>query len=153
MTIAVRIIGQKSLENALISAFETWLDEDINGAHWNDQFTDEKWKHSPLTRRENGDIVGSPRDIYDLGALYESGIRSFKLVKSSNLVEASWHWDAKNRSGEEYAWYVHEGKGTNNPYARPFTDDISIPATFNRKGPGRALKLRLTTALSQLNAN
>ena len=153
MAITARIINQKLLENAVVQAFETWLEEDINKAHWNDQFKDDKWKHSPLTERENGETVGTPRDIYDLGALYESGLKNFKVTKSTSLVEATWHWDAKNRSEQEYAWYVHEGEGTNNPYARPFTDDISVAATFNRKAPGKALKLRLITALSQLNAN
>ena len=152
MVIAARLINQKTIEQALVQAFNTWADQDINQAHWNDQFKGSKWEHSPLTRRENGETVGTPRDIYDLGSLYQSGVDSFKLTKSSSLIEASWHWDARNRSGQEYAWYVHEGKGTNDPYARRFTDDISIAASFFRKAPGMALKLRISTELNKINA-
>ena len=155
MAITARIINQKLLENAIVQAFETWLDEDVNKTHWDEQFGDKKWKwrSEPLTERENGELAGNPRDLYDLGNLYESGIKNFKVTKSTSLVEATWHWDAKNRSEEEYAWYVHEGEGPHSPRARRFTDDISMAATFNRKAPGKALKLRLITALSQLNAN
>jgi len=152
MVIAARLINQNIIEQALIQAFKTWADQDINQAHWSDQFNESKWKHSPLTRRENGETVGTPRDIYDLGALYQSGVDSFKLTQSSNLVEASWHWNAKNRSGQEYAWYVHEGEGTNDPYARKFTDDISIASSFFRKGPGIALRSRISTGLGKINA-
>jgi hypothetical protein len=103
-------------------------------------------------RRENGDTVGSPRDIYDLGNLYDSGVNSYKYQSSATGASANWHWDAKNRSGEEYAWYVHEGKGTNYPYPRRFTDDISFKFSF-RRPVGKALQSRVQTALNALNAN
>lgn len=146
------IINAKRIEQALINAFEQWATEDINDTHWKDQFQEEKWKHSPLTVRANGEQVGSPRDIYDLGNLYRSGKESYDSKRTDNGAEASWHWDAKNRSGKEYAWYVHEGLGTNDPYPRKFTDDISIAASFFRKAPGKAFLLRAQAALDKISA-
>lgn len=147
-----RIIGGAAIEQALINAFEIWASEDINEAHWDDQFKGERWKYDGITERENGQTVGSPRDIYDLGDLYQSGVDSFKLARSATSAVASWHWGATNRSGGQYAWYVHEGLGTNIT-ARPFTDDISIPSSFFSKAPGRALNLRVSVALEALHAN
>jgi len=144
-----RIVNQKLIEEALLNAFDKWAKEDINEAHWDDQFKDmEKWSWDGETRRKNGEVVDSPRDIYDLGDLYESGVKSFKLNRTSNGTEANWHWDATNSSGEEYAWYVHES--TDTMKGRRFTDDISIPSSFFRKGPGMALLRQVQDALSLL---
>ena len=144
-----RIVNQKLIEEALLNAFDKWAKEDINEAHWDDQFKDMgKWSWDGETRRKNGEVVDSPRDIYDLGDLYESGVKSFKLNRTSNGTEASWHWDATNSSGEEYAWYVHES--TDTMKGRPFTDDISMPSSFFRKGPGKALLRQVQDALSLL---
>jgi hypothetical protein len=144
-----RIVNQKLIEEALLNAFDKWAKEDINEAHWDDQFKDMgKWSWDGETRRKNGEVVDSPRDIYDLGDLYESGVKSFKLNRTSNGTEANWHWDATNSSGEEYAWYVHEG--TSKMEGRPFTDDISMPSSFFRKGPGKALLRQVQDALSLL---
>jgi hypothetical protein len=148
-----RIIGGDDLERALIRAFQIWTEEDINNAFWDDQFKEEKWKHSPLTIRKNGEQVGSPRDIYDLGNLYQSGVNSYKYNSSSQAAESRWHWDAKNSSGKEYAIYVHEGLGTNDPYERRFTDDVSDMAFSFRKPIGKALLSRVEAALTGLNAN
>ena len=150
--INARFFGGKDIERALVNAFEEWTREDVNGAFWDDQFKEEKWRHSAYTERKNGDPVGSPRDIYDLGNLYDSGVNSYKYQSSPDGASANWHWDAKNRSGEEYAWYVHNGQGTNYPYPRRFTDDISFKFSF-RRPVGVALQLRVQTALNALNAN
>ena len=150
--INARLLGAKDIERALVNAFEEWTREDVNGAFWDDQFKEEKWRHSPYTERENGDTVGSPRDIYDLGNLYDSGVNSYKYQSSATGASADWHWDAKNRSGEEYAWYVHNGQGTNYPYPRRFTDDISFKFSF-RRPVGKALQSRVQAALNALNAN
>jgi hypothetical protein len=147
-----RIIGGDNIERALVDAFEIWASEDINDAHWQDQFKEEKWKYDGVTERKNGLVVTSPRDIYDIGELYKSGVDSFRFAQGSNGAQASWHWDATNNSGNEYAWYVHEGVGSN-ATARPFTDDISIAASFFRKATGKALKLRTAQALERLNAS
>ena len=149
--VGVKLIGQNLIEQALIDAFELWASEDINDAHWQDQFQEEKWKYDGATERKNGLVVTSPRDIYDLGELYQSGINSFRFTRSADTAQASWHWNATNNSGNEYAWYVHEGIGSN-VTARPFTDDISIPSSFFRKAPGMALKSRIAQALGRLNA-
>jgi hypothetical protein len=152
------IVGAKfnnsaSLEKALANAFKKWAKEDINEAHWDDQFKDMgRWQYNNETKRKNGEVVGSPRDIYDYGELYRSGVESFRINESPEMVEAAWHWDAKNSSGQEYAWYVHYGKGTNVD-ARPFTDDIAIPSSFFYKGPGKALVRRIGAELKTLNAN
>ena len=145
-----RFIGLERLEKALLDAFETWAEEDINDAHWDDQFRDMgRWKYDGVTERANGEVVTSPRDIYDLGELYRSGVESFRFDRASNGATANWHWDATNKKGQEYAWYVHEGLGRN-ATPRRFTDDISIPSSFFRKGPGRALVLRTQAELNKL---
>jgi hypothetical protein len=150
MAIQAKIINQRAIEKALIGAFETWAEEDINKAHWDDQFKEmSQWKYDGITERKNRETVQSPRDIYDLGDLYQSGVDSFVFEKNTSGAEARWHWNAKNSSGEEYAWYVHEGEGTNIT-ARPFTDDISVPSSFFRKAPGKALQLRVRSALRLL---
>ncbi len=149
--ISARIIGGKRIEQALIDAFAKWAEEDINDAHWDDQFKDmDQWEWPGETRRRNGEVVDSPRDIYDLGDLYESGVKSFKLNRTVTGAEANWHWDATNSSGQEYAYYVHEG--TRLMPGRPFTDDIAIPSAFFRKGPGKALELRVQEELDEINA-
>lgn len=148
--VGAKIVNSHVIENALIAAFETWAKEDINEAHWDDQFKDMSlWKYDNETRRKNGEVVDTPRDIYDLGNLYESGIKSFYTEKGGNAVTAYWHWDATNQSGGEYAIYVHEGLGTN-VEARPFTDDIAFAPTFFMKAPGRAFKLQVKQALAKL---
>lgn len=148
--LGAKIINAHVVENALIAAFETWAKEDINESHWDDQFRDmSRWKYDNETRRKNGEVVYSPRDIYDLGDLYKSGINSFRTEKEDDAVTAYWHWDATNKSGEEYAWRVHEGRATN-VEARPFTDDIAFAPTFFMKGPGMAFKLQVKQALAKL---
>ncbi len=152
-----RIINQKLIEQALLDAFDQWADEYVNDIHWEEQFDDmSRWEWSSKTgrtdgktQRKNGEIVGSPRDIYDLGKLYQSGVDSFKLNRTANGTEANWHWDATNSSGEEYAWYVHEGTETMKD--RPFTDDISVAPAFFRKAPGKALLRQVQQSLSQFS--
>ena len=145
--------GGNQIERALVKAFTDWTEQYINDAFWDDQFRNEgKWNHSPSTTRRNGDTVGSPRDIYDLGVLYDSGKESYKLTSSSYQITAHWHWDAKNSSGKEYAEYVHEGTGTNAGYPRKFTDDLSIAFSF-RKPVAKAFALRVQAELTAINAN
>jgi hypothetical protein len=149
--VGAKITNAQVIEKALLDAFEEWAAEDINDAHWDDQFREDRWNYDGVTERRNGLVVTSPRDIYDIGELYRSGIESFTMERSSNMATAKWHWDATNASGREYAWYVHEGLGTN-ATPRPFTDDISIAASFFRKAPGRALNLRVGEYLARINA-
>lgn len=151
MTVGVtKLVNARKLETALALAFEKWATEDIDDAHWDDQFRDmSKWDWSGETRRKNGETVDTPRDIYDLGTLYKS--KEYKLSRTTSGIEARWHWGAKNSSGQEYAYYVHYG--TKLTDARPFTDDVAIAASFKRKAPGRALIRQMQAALDLLNAN
>jgi len=149
--VGAKLINPESIENALIQAFEAWVKEDINDAHWDDQFKNmAKWDYDNETRRKNGEVISTPqRDIYDLGLLYQSGIDSSVIENTGEMVTANWHWDAKNTSGQEYATYVHDGRGTNIT-ARPFTDDISVASSFFLKAPGKAFKLRIGKAMAAL---
>ncbi len=149
--VGARLSNQDDFEKAIIEAFKQWAEQDINGAHWDDQFRDmNKWQWDQETRRRNGETVFSPRDIYDLGALYESGINNFRLDNTITGAEAYWHWNARNENGDEYASYVHNG--TRFMDGRPFTDDIAIASSFWRKAPGKAFKLRVQKAMDELNA-
>jgi hypothetical protein len=56
-----------------------------------------EWPRS--TYRQNGEVVGSPRDIVDTGRLLES---QYVQRKSSETFELGW--------GVDYASEVHEGK-------------------------------------------
>jgi hypothetical protein len=149
--VGAKLINPESIENALVQAFETWVKEDINDAHWDDQFKNmAKWDYDNETRRKNGEVISTPqRDIYDLGLLYQSGIDSSVIENTGAMVTANWHWDATNASGKEYATYVHDGLGTN-VKARPFTDDISVASSFFLKAPGKAFKLRVSKAMAGL---
>ena len=148
--VGAKLINPESIENALIQAFEIWVKEDINDAHWDDQFKNmARWDYNNKTRRKNGEVVDTPRDIYDLGLLYKSGIASSVVENTGTMVTANWHWDAKNTSGHEYATYVHDGRGSNTT-ARPFTDDISVASSFFLKAPGMAFKLRVRKAMAAL---
>ena len=142
-----RIIGGDGIEKALVKAFEEWTREDVHDKFWKAQFIDRKWKYDGVTVRKNRDTVGpEPRDIYDLGYLYES--TSYSYVSSTETAEAKWNWDATNTSGDEYASYVHEG--TRFMPGRPFTDDVSDMAFSFRKPIGRALLSRVNAAMRLL---
>ena len=151
--VGAKLINPESIENALIQAFETWVKEDINKKHWDEQFKNmSRWDYDmgdKPTVRKNGEVVDTPRDIYDLGFLYKSGIDSSVIENTGEMVTANWHWDAKNTSGQEYATYVHDGRGSNTT-ARPFTDDISVASSFFLKAPGMAFKLRVRKAMAAL---
>lgn len=149
--ISAKIVNAKAIEQALLNAFEQWAENDINDKHWKYQFQERKWDYDGVTIRKNGEIVGpEPRNIYDLGALYESGVKSYKFASDSGGAEASWHWDATNKSGKEYASAVHYG--TRFMDGRPFTDDISLPSSFFLKQPGKDLLSRVQTALDSISA-
>ena len=150
--IGAKLINPENIENALIQAFNIWVEEDINKKHWDEQFKNmSKWDYDlgdKPTVRKNGQTVDSPRDIYDLGDLYESGLKTV-FENTGAMVTANWHWDAKNASGKEYAIYVHDGLGSNTT-AREFTDDISVASSFFLKAPGINFKLRVRKAMAAL---
>lgn len=139
------IVNAKSLEAKLVKAFETWTRFDVND-YFRDQFLEEKWPYDGETERKNGETVGSPRDIFDLGELYRSGRDSFSISQGGIDITASWDWDAKNDSGRGYAWYVHEGLSTNlSP--RQWTDVFQQRDLFAGSNVSRQLKGRIRTAL------
>lgn len=156
-TIGAKIINAHLIEQALLDAFEEWTREDVNKTFWESEFrrTDWPYNREEKTIRQNPAAfipeAGNPRDIYDYGELMESGMKSYDYDSGNDGAAASWHWDAKNNKGEEYAWYVHEG--TRFMPGRPFTDRIS-DAKFSLRLPvGRALLAKMRTSLNKLNAN
>jgi hypothetical protein len=154
--ISAKIIGLKQIEQALRDAFEDWTRDDINDRLWEKEFKRADWEYDGMTTRENPAAfikeAGMLRDIYDYGNLMQSGIESYKYEFSTNGASANWHWDAKNRSGREYAYYVHEGEYTNQT-ARPFTDRVSDAKFSFMSDIGLSLLDRVQAKLTALNAN
>ena len=145
-----RIINQAQLETAIVDAFEEWLDEDVNDKFFSEQFLTDKWQYPPpSTERKNGEIAGNPRNIVDLGNLFRSGQESFNIVRGSTLIEGKWHWDAENSSGQEYAWYVHEGEGPYSRAPRPWTDEIAEPYLFASSDVKRDLEFRIESKFTK----
>lgn len=138
------IINAAALEAKLAKAFETWSRFDVND-YFRDQFLDDKWPYPGETKRKNGDVVTSPRDIYDLGDLYKSGRDGFRIEQGGVDITASWNWDAKNSSGRGYAWYVHEGLSTNLE-PRQWTDIFQQRDLFESSNVSRALSSRIRAA-------
>jgi len=142
------IINAAALEAKLTKAFETWSRFDIND-YFRGQFLEPKWDYPGETKRKNGELVGpEPRDIYDLGNLYKSGRDSLKIEPGKIDVTASWNWDAKNKSGDSYAWYVHEGLSTNLE-PRQWTDIFQQRDLFESSNVSRALSSRIRAAFRQ----
>jgi len=144
------IINAKLIEAKLSKAFETWTRFDVND-HFRDQFFEEKWDYGRDTKRKDGSFINAGnRDIYDLGTLYKSGRDSFDVSLSSSGAEATWNWDATNSSGQAYARYVHDAlKGTNVPFARPWTQDIAIPSRFEQSAIKQQLLQRIRFAMGR----
>lgn len=128
------VSNAKILEAQLVEAFAQWAREDVN-EYFKEQFTEPVWPYSRTTTRKNPSApikeAGSPRDIFDYGDLYESGRESFTITQGGVDITASWHWDAQNSSGRPYAYYVHEGEGTNYGNPRRWTDVFAVKAKFN----------------------
>ena len=140
-------INPEALVKKLSKAFETWSRFDVND-HFRNEFLEEKWPYNGETKRKNGDTVGSPRDIFDLGELYRSGRDSFSITQGGMDVTASWNWDAKNDSGRGYAWYVHEGLSTNLT-PRQWTDTFQQQDLFDSSQVSKDLKMRIRTAFNK----
>lgn len=139
-----KIINVKVLEQKLVEAFETWVEVDVE-KYFETQFKADIWYYPRETIRKSGQRAGTTRDIYDLGELYESG-KGADINLDSNMISASWNWDAKNSSGRAYAEYVHEGLGTN-LVPRPWTDELYYPQKFTNSNVRLALKARIKAVL------
>lgn len=145
-----RMLTGKVLEQKLVAAFETWAKDDINKDYWDEQFKDmDRWEYGRPTRRKNKKLVDSPRDIYDLGRLYDSGVESFNVDLGSSLVVASWKWDAVGNSGYHYAHDVHEGKGTSDGNPRRWTDELAFPDKFYDSQAKKVLIARIKMAMAK----
>jgi len=142
------IINARSLEQKLAQAFETWANDDLDDGYFEDQFKDDKWEYPGYTRRKSGENAGTVRNIYDLGELYRSGKESFRITQGTNDITASWNWDAKNDSGNAYAWYVHEGLSTNLE-PRQWTDVFQQRDLFDGSVVSKALRSRIRTLLNK----
>jgi hypothetical protein len=141
------IVNAKTLEAKLAKAFEAWTRFDVND-YFRGEFLEDKWPYNGETERKNGEVVTSPRNIFDLGDLYRSGRDSFSISQGGVDITASWDWNAKNSSGRGYAWYVHEGLGTNlSP--RQWTDVFQQKDLFNGSQVSKELKMRIRTALNK----
>lgn len=141
------LVNAGQFEQKLVKAFETWARFDVND-YFRDQFLEDKWQYEGETERKNGEVVTSPRNIFDLGELYRSGRDSFNLARGGNDASASWNWDAKNSSGRGYAWYVHEGLSTNlSP--RQWTDAFQQRDLFDRSIVSKELKSRIRAAFDK----
>lgn len=140
-----RIIGAKALEKALLSAFQQWTEDDVNGDYWREKFEEQYPYPGPPTLRKNGEVAGNPRDILDTEALYDSGVESYRYSSAPDGAEANWHWNAKNSSGEEYAWFVHEGQGPHSREPRRWTDELASEFLFE----GSEIKGRLMARIDQ----
>ena len=146
-----RLINQALIEAALIRAFNNWAEEDLNDKFFSEQFIDRQWPYpGPITIRKARSPAGNPRDIYDTGALFKSGQNSFTLTNSVAGASAKWHWNARNSSGEEYAFYVHEGKGPHSRVPRKWTDDLVIPLLFEQSEAKLDLSARISIEFARL---
>lgn len=109
------------LDGAFSRVFERamdWADEDFKN-----EIETVKWPANGSwpneTQRRNGDTVGSPRDIVDMGGLRDSQKRENQTEFTTDFV-----WTGGD--GKEYALEVHDGyasKGGRRLPARPFTED------------------------------
>ena len=118
----LRGINQRTFERAM-----DWADQDFD-----QQLASEKWEwNSNQTRRKNGQIVGSPRDIVDTGDLLQSKQRR---QISRSITEFVWE--------DDVAELVHDGGRTKNggayparPWTEPTLDEIdNVIETVLRNG-------------------
>jgi len=145
-----RIVGGEEFEKALLRAFEDWTEEDVNGSYWRERFKEKYPYPGPVTIRKAKPPAGNPRDILDTEALYESGVDSYDYETGSREARASWHWDAKNSSGIEYAWYVHEGEGPYSREPRRWTDEFQSDYLFEMSDIKGELMDRMATELAKI---
>jgi hypothetical protein len=149
-----RITNQKAIEAALVKAFKTWAEEDVNDKFFSEQFIDRQWPYpGPITIRKEAALASDPRNIYDTGSLFKSGQDSFTTPSGVDRLSAEWHWDAKNASGQEYAFYVHEGKGPHSRVPRKWTDDLVIPSLFEVSEAKADLHVRINSEFGRLYGN
>ena len=85
------------------------LDADIDNL-----FLEDRWPWPNETARKSGEVVSSPRNIYDLGNLYNSEEEILEQDEQSVTITRTWT--------AEYADLVHNG--TTKTQARPWTERL-----------------------------
>ena len=150
VVISGRVINAESLVTQLAAIFEDWTNSEINQRYWEKQFFDPFWNYDGETSRENPAApikdAGSPRDIVDWGDLYRSGKDSYNFDNNNQIAAATWKWNATNRSGNYYAYYVHEGEGTN-ATPRRWTEELVVPAKFDASEIKRILLNKIKVSM------
>jgi phage gpG-like protein len=103
-------IDLNKLNSVINKAFDVVVE--AQGEAFQNALVSNIWEWPRETLRQNGDLVSSPRDIYDTGELYDSLV----ISRTSNAAEYTWESD--------YAAIVHDGATTKNGTelpARPWT--------------------------------
>ncbi|MHC5779694.1 hypothetical protein [Nostoc sp.] len=103
-------IDQSKLNSIINRAFDVVVE--AQGDAFQSAIAANIWEWPRETLRHNKDLVGSPRDIYDIGELYDSLV----ISRTANAAEYTWEAD--------YAAIVHDGATTKNGTelpARPWT--------------------------------
>lgn len=121
-----------TLQRAFGRVFESamdWAEEDFKN-----EITSEKWPWPNETKRRNGQTVGAPRDIVDLGGLLRSQRRE-DIGQETTIF--TWRGEDENGGDSAYALEVHDGytaKGGAKVPARPFTDNaiMKLPGVVDQ---------------------
>lgn len=103
-------IDQSKLNSIISRAFDVTVE--VQGDAFQNAIASDIWEWPGETLRQNGDLVSSPRDIYDTGELYNSLV----IARTANAAEYTWESD--------HAAIVHDGATTKNGTelpARPWT--------------------------------
>ena len=103
-------IDSNKLNSAINKAFDVSVD--ALGLSFQNAIASDRWEWPRETLRQNGDLVSSPRDIYDTGELYDSLV----ISRTGNAAEYTWESD--------HAAIAHDGATTKNGTelpARPWT--------------------------------
>ena len=103
-------IDLNKLNSIINQAFDVTVE--AQGEAFQDAIASDIWEWPRETLRQNGDLVKSPRDIYDTGELCDSLV----ISRTANAAEYTWESD--------HATIVHDGATTKNGTelpARPWT--------------------------------
>jgi hypothetical protein len=104
-------ILERIVENAFLDIVEEFEQLQIN------ELEAEKWQWTNITKRKNGSIVGSPRDIVDTGELRDS-----LEIETITPTEVVYHYPV------DHAIIVHQGATLNTGtriLARPWVDEAA----------------------------
>ncbi len=132
----------KAFENELKEILQGELSREVSN-DIDTYFLEKKWLwNGNLTKRKNGETVGSPRDIFDLGDLYFSERESFSFIGNEYQMTRTWGGEGTDA---DHAVYVHDG--TAKTEARRWTDRI---AENHEQEYADLIERRITEALNRL---